>query len=425
MSTADGPVPRPAPAGPQLSERGSAPGPAQPVSRATSASPRLHGLDTLRAVAITLVFAYHYQVFVSGEPTFGWLSTLGWTGVDLFFVLSGYLIANQLLGGLAAGRTLSLPAFFGRRLLRTLPNYWVVLALYFSFPAVMGGKEPPPLWRFLTFTQNLGLQPGTAFSHAWSLCIEEQFYLALPLVLVAGLALPARWRRTCGWALLAGGVLLGVVARGLLWQRYGSEAGGAVAGYHPHIYYATLCRFDEFLPGVALALVRHGHPAAWARLMRLGNLVLALAVVATVVLGAALLEGYYIDGQGYGFAMTTFGYSLVAGCFALWVAAALSPGCVLHGVRVPGAAALAAWSYAAYLTHKPLAVILQRQLTGWGVPPGSPWAVAASIAVCLVGGWLLYRCVESPFMAWRDRRLPSNFPRTTAPAENRLATPGA
>lgn len=392
---------------------------------AQGAAPRQHGLDTLRAVAITLVVAYHYQVFVSGEPTFGWLSTLGWTGVDLFFVLSGYLIANQLIGGLTRGQRLSLPAFFGRRLLRTLPNYWVVLALYFAFPAVMGGREPPPLWRFLTFTQNLGLQPGTAFSHAWSLCIEEQFYLALPLVLLAGLALPARWRRAAGWCLLAGGVLLGVVARGLLWQRYGSEAGGAVAGYHPHIYYATLCRFDEFLPGVALAMLRHAHPEAWARLMRHGKALLVAAVLCTVALGAALLKGYYIEGQGYGFAMTTFGYSLVAGCFAIWVAAALSPACVLQRLRVPGAAAVAAWSYAVYLIHKPLAVILQRQLTAWDVPASSPWAVAASICVSLLGGWLLYRCVETPFMAWRDRHLPSNFPQPSQAAEARLAAPRA
>ena len=61
--------------------------------------------------------------------------------------------------------------------------FWLVLAAFALFPAAMGGKPPPPWWRFLTFTQNIGLQPGTAFSHAWSLCVEEQFYLVLPLVL--------------------------------------------------------------------------------------------------------------------------------------------------------------------------------------------------------------------------------------------------
>src|SRR4051794_30531603 len=141
---------------------------------------RADGLDTLRALAIVLVFAYHYMVFVSHALTFGWVSEIGWVGVDLFFVLSGYLIANQIFAGIAQGRELSLKAFYARRFLRTLPNFYVVLALYFLFPAVMGGNAPPPLWTFLSFTQNILLQPGTAFSHAWSLCIEEQFYLLLP-----------------------------------------------------------------------------------------------------------------------------------------------------------------------------------------------------------------------------------------------------
>ena len=133
----------------------------------------------------------HYMAFVSREPTFGWGSVIGWTGVDLFFVLSGYLISNQIFSGLARGEALVPRHFYARRALRTLPVFWLVLALYFLFPIFMGGKPPPPLWRFLTFTQNIGLPSGTAFSHAWSLCIEEQFYLILPLVIFAGARAPA------------------------------------------------------------------------------------------------------------------------------------------------------------------------------------------------------------------------------------------
>ena len=136
---------------------------------------RTAGLDTLRAGAIVLVFMYHYMIFVSRRPTFGWASVVGWAGVDLFFVLSGYLIANQLFAGLARGGTLSVPGFYARRAFRTLPVFWLVLAAYLLLPGALGGRTPPPAWRFLTFTQNLGLQPGTAFSHAWSLCVEEQF----------------------------------------------------------------------------------------------------------------------------------------------------------------------------------------------------------------------------------------------------------
>ena len=67
---------------------------------ATAPPPRIHGLDTLRALAVTLVVLHHYVLFVSGAPTFGWVGEIGWVGVDLFFALSGYLIGNQIFSGL-------------------------------------------------------------------------------------------------------------------------------------------------------------------------------------------------------------------------------------------------------------------------------------------------------------------------------------
>jgi peptidoglycan/LPS O-acetylase OafA/YrhL len=374
---------------------------------ANSTFKRLDGLDSLRAVAILLVFAYHYEVFVSGTPTFGWASTVGWTGVDLFFVLSGYLIGNQLFAGIVKGKALSLKAFYIRRLLRTLPNYYVVLALYFMLPSVMGGRQPPPLWRFLTFTQNLGLLPGTAFSHAWSLCIEEQFYLLLPLLLLGALRFGGFLPKWTAWFALAGLILAGVALRGVLWFQYGREAGDAVAGYYPNIYYSSFCRFDEFLPGVAIAMLKNFHPRLWERVLGWGRATLAVGVLATAILFYLLAKSYYVEGYGYGFAMTSFGYSLLACAFALLVVAALSPGSLLYRVRVPGAASLAAWSYAIYLSHKPLAHITQQQLEPWGLGDGATAVIIA--AVCLLGGWLLHCFVETPFMRLRDRHHPTNF----------------
>lgn len=385
--------------------------PSSAATAAASATPaRADGLDSLRAAAITLVFMYHYMVFVSRTATFGWASVVGWVGVDLFFVLSGYLIANQLLTGIRRGERLSLGAFYARRALRTLPVFWVVLALYFLFPAVMGGRTPPPLWRFLTFTQNFGLQPGTAFSHAWSLCIEEQFYLVLPLVLVAGL----RWGRgrlsgkAAGWALMLGLLLLGIAARTWLWLQHGRQADGGIEGYYPLVYYATLCRFDEFLPGVAVALLKNGHPALWQRLMQHGQRLLAAGVAAVAVMFYAVHSFYYIDGYGYGFVMSAFGYSLVAMSFALLLLAALSPRSWLYRLRIPGAMPLALWSYSIYLSHKAVAVIVQKPLQGIGLTPG--WQLLIITLACVVTGAVLYRLVEAPFMALRQRRFPSNFP---------------
>ena len=148
--------------------------------KTTLPTARNHGLDTLRALAIVLVVLHHYVLFVSGRSTFGWLGDIGWVGVDLFFALSGYLIGNQIFTAQRSTRAFSLKRFYARRLLRTLPAFYVVLALYYLWPGFRAGSPLLPVWQFLTFTQNFNLQPGTAFSHAWSLCIEEQFYMVLP-----------------------------------------------------------------------------------------------------------------------------------------------------------------------------------------------------------------------------------------------------
>jgi peptidoglycan/LPS O-acetylase OafA/YrhL len=369
------------------------------------------GLDTLRAIAIALVFMYHYEIFVSRAPTFGWLSDVGWVGVDLFFVLSGYLIANQLFAGMARGESLSLPRFYARRALRTLPVFWLVLAAFALFPAALGGRMPPPWWRFLTFTQNIGLEPGTAFSHAWSLCIEEQFYLVLPAVLALGAVL-SRMRaravtltRAHGWALMGALVAFGVGMRIALWRRFGDA--GHMQQYMSWVYYATSCRFDEFIPGVAVALLKNFHRPLWDRLMAHGRVLFAAGMVATLAILTAAYRVYYIDGVGYGFFMTAFGYSLLALSFALLVMAALSPRSTPLRWHVPGAAPLALWSYSTYLSHKPLAYFIARQLEPLGVSDGARLAIIT--VACIAAGGLLYKLVEAPFMALRDLLVPSNF----------------
>ncbi len=361
-------------------------------------------LDILRACAICLVFMYHYMVFVSHQPTFGWLSEVGWVGVDLFFVLSGYLIGNQLCREVQGGQ-LDLRRFWLRRALRTLPVFWLVLAAYFCFMPVLGGKTPPPLWRFLTFTQNIQLQPGTAFSHAWSLCIEEQFYFVLPLVFVAGLVL---YRRAAlnsmraVWLLLGLLILAAIGWRNWLWQQYGTESTGQIAAYYPNLYYATLGRFDELLPGLALALLKNFHPQTWQRLMARGRLLAAAGLAASLLMLYGALRYYYIDDYGYGFFMSVFGYTLLAWAFALLVAAALSP--LAQRWRVPGAHYLALWSYSIYLTHKPLCNLLLNWCKQQGI--GETGLLLLSLSGSIVLGALCYYAVEKPFLWLRDRYWP-------------------
>lgn len=366
---------------------------------------RSNGLDNLRALAIALVFMYHYMVFVSGEPTFGWASSVGWVGVDLFFVLSGYLIGNQLFSGFVARRELSLSRFYARRALRTWPVFWLVLAVYFIFPEAMGGKPPPPLWKFLTFTQNFQLQPGTAFSHAWSLCIEEQFYLVLPLVVL--LALKVGSHRIQAWLLLLGLLAVGIGSRWVLWNAYGLESTGQINSYYPNVYYATLGRFDEFLPGIAVALVKNYRPLVWQRLMARGAALFWVGMAATLAVLYGVLKHYYVDDYGYPFFMSVFGYSLVAIAFSLLVASALSPHSPLQRVRMPGGYSLALWSYSIYLTHKPIAYMLKGVLAPYALPQSALVLVIAAASVAV--GAVLYRLVELPFMQLRDRGFPSLF----------------
>ncbi len=368
-------------------------------------STRSNGLDTLRALAIALVFAYHYMVFVSGEPTFGWVSTVGWVGVDLFFVLSGYLIGNQVLSGLARGRQLSLPTFYARRALRTWPVFWVVLAAYFLLPTVMDGRPPPALWKFLTFTQNYQLQPGTAFSHAWSLCIEEQFYLVLPLTVLV--AMRVGTRRYQAWLLLLALLTTGIAARGVLWSVHGRIDMGGTQGYYPNIYYATLCRFDEFLPGIAVAMLRNFHPALWRNLMARGRTLFWAGAAAVGLAGYGVVSHYSVDGHGYPLFMTVFGYSCIAAAFSVLVTSALSDRSPLHFIRIPGAGPLARWSYSIYLSHKAVAFMLDRYAQQHAIGPGIELLAIAATSMAV--GALLYRLVELPFMNFRDRRFPSLF----------------
>ena len=89
--------------------------------------------------------------------------------MDLFFVLSGFLIASQFFTRYAVGGRVRWSEFYGKRIFRTLPAYLVVLAIYFLVPQFVERSELPPWWKFVTFTQNLSMElPGKlAFSHAW------------------------------------------------------------------------------------------------------------------------------------------------------------------------------------------------------------------------------------------------------------------
>src|SRR5437016_13433551 len=191
---------------------------------------RQASLDLLRALAIVVVVIYHAALFGFKLPSR--VDRFGWIGVDLFFVLSGYLIGGQLLAPLARDRPIKLGRFFARRALRIMPAYFIVLAIYIFLPSWREYPEMYPTWKFLLSIQNIALHGGTAFSHAWSLAVEDQFYLTLPFILL----FVNRWPRAAiilPCLIVFGGILLRTF---LAYQNLG-DSGVNFRGSQAWIYY--------------------------------------------------------------------------------------------------------------------------------------------------------------------------------------------
>jgi peptidoglycan/LPS O-acetylase OafA/YrhL len=385
-----------------------------------SSGKRIAGLDHLRALAILLVFVFHYRL--SGNPPYTqFFAEFGWTGVDLFFVLSGYLIGGQLLGGIARaslhssgaspGSTLprSAPSpisfrdFWIKRFFRIIPVYLVVLLLYFTIPAFTERGHLPPLWKFLTFTQNFGLdlRTGSTFSHAWSLCIEEQFYLLLPLVVMALI----KWKgwKNAGW-LLAVLFILGFVIRIWSWHHFitplSQEGREDEFGplYFKWIYYPTYNRLDGLLFGVGLAALLHFRPLIWQRLTRYGN---GLLLASLVLLAAA----YFLCRDMYTFQAAVFGFPLVSLAYAVLVLAALSPGCILCRWSSRFSGFIAAISYSLYLTHKQVIHLCHTWLGRHGLDNDNALLFWICLVLSILAAWMLRWAIERPFLRLRDRLL--------------------
>ena len=358
-------------------------------------SSRVHGLDVLRSLAIILVFMYHYVCFVTHQPTFGFLSDIGWVGVDLFFVLSGYLIGHQMFLSLANHENFSLKVFYMRRLLRTLPNYLFILSVYFCMPGFREQALISPLWKFLTFTQNFGLHTGTAFSHAWSLCVEEQFYLILPLFSLMFIHKKSIYY---AWITLLGLICAGIILRGSLWIYYTQFMNNNSHDfYYTTIYYCSFCRLDELIFGVAIAMLRDFHRDIWIKITGKGNLILLFGVIGSCVTSYLFLH------YRYSLFMIAFGYPLLGVSFGALTLAALCQNSYLHKVKIPGAATLAVWSYAIYLIHKPLSVIICAQFSKFGIEPSNIFVILIVIVASVAGGGAMYTCIETPFLRLRDR----------------------
>jgi peptidoglycan/LPS O-acetylase OafA/YrhL len=372
----------------------------------TRTAPRAHGLDTLRSAAIVAVVVYHAQVFHGGGTLPEALvpaANLGWMGVDLFFVLSGYLISSQFLKPYLAGDRPGLWAFYRNRIFRVLPAYGAVLALYYAWPGWRESPNLPPLWTFVTFTQNLfaNVSADHAFSHVWSLCVEEHFYLLLPLIVLPMMRRPSFIKTV---VVIGGLVLLGICIRGfllfhLLRPLANSDEGYGVA-YMRRIYYPTYSRLDGLLAGVALGLVRTFRPAWWRALAQRGHALLA-AGGCLVGISAYLFWDRFDSITGasaWGIVIGPPILSLGLGCL---VASAVSSNGWLR-IKIPGAQLLATLAYSLYLTHKEFIHLVDLWFPS--IAQGAMFRWLAVWAACsLAAATALYLCVERPFLKLRDK----------------------
>ena len=323
---------------------------------------KLHGLDHLRALAIVAVLCFHYQFFGHPDWERGRIAGFGWTGVDLFFVLSGFLIAGQLFQTVAKGKAISLREFFIKRFFRIIPPYFFVLILYIVFPVVHEWGRLSPLWKYFTFTLNFGqdLSKYGTFSHAWSLCIEEQFYLLLPLTFCLFGYFKAGKK---SYYLIVALFIASFIARLFSWKYFAApylSAGDFGARWNEFVYYPTYNRLDGLLVGVSIA-------GLFTFYRKVKNWVdkwcywLLLAGIFMLIVAFQLCRVY----ASYNTAI--YGFPVISVAYGLVLAAFVSPSCLFFKIKSKVTSLIATLSYSIYLSHKIIIHLVQKLLESYGI----------------------------------------------------------
>jgi len=343
-------------------------------------------LDGIRRLAILLIIALHYFVLEGAEVLPRKLyvvAQFGWTGVDLFFVLSGFLIGGILLD--VRESTNYFKVFYVRRFYRIVPVYLALcaLSLIVFYPKLsthdwlFEGKIP--WYAYLTFGQNFWMTTRQALSSrqidaTWSLAIEEQFYLTLPLViwLVRDRYLPY---------VLTAGIAAAPFIRMALWWRYGQWA-------YVASYVLAPCRMDALLLGVL--------GAWWVRNRVLNKDVLEAAAVVLAIGFAAMIRFHVTP-----FELAAFGYTLIAMFYLAVLLLAVTGGWVGGIFRSKPLLYLGTVAYGLYLFHQPVLGLVYAAL-GRATAAIRTWTdvAATGLAAVLVLGLarLSWRCFEKPMV---------------------------
>ena len=348
---------------------------------------RIREIDGLRALAVAGVVAYHFGLGPSG----------GFLGVDLFFVISGYVITRSLLVERAMSGRTSLSRFWARRVTRIFPSLAVVL-LAVGIWAHLGGSDAfvraagqqslaavvsgVNWWQIFgpTGYWDLGAQESP-LTHLWSLAVEEQFYLVWPLLL----AIISMWPGGQRWTVVAVLALASYLWAGALADPIAIEQDYGILN---RLYEGTDTRAGAILLGCTAALAPRLPPSRRPLLQAARRVGIPLAF--TCLLSAwAFAE--ITDPALYRGVLAATGLAAAA---ILYFAGSGSLGLVAPLLRCRPVAALGALSYVVYLWHWPVWV--------WsGTTPlaDQPWprgAVALSITICLA--YVTHRLVERPLL---------------------------
>lgn len=358
---------------------------------------KFYGLDHLRALAIFLVFFFHYFILSGGEPK--WLpdyAKFGWTGVDLFFVLSGFLISSQLFLKIKQGEKISYKEFFLKRFFRIIPAYLIVVGIYFIVPIFREKESLPPIWKFLTFTQNFGtnLKDFGTFSHAWSLCVEEHFYFFLPIILI--LLQAKNLFKKSYWLLLIL-FLFGFAIRIYSWNNFYMPKindENSWLYWYKFIYYPTYNRLDGLLVGVSIAGIYQFLPNLWNKIARFGNLNIIMSII-------FLTCAFFLCNEQQTFYASIFGFPLIAIGYGFLVIGAISPKSFLFKWKSKTTTFIATLSFALYLTHKGIIHITQKLLENTKLESNTILIIC--IGTIIIGAYLLNLIIEKPFMKLRNR----------------------
>lgn len=363
-----------------------------------SRSARSVVLDVFRAIAVLLVIGRHMPPLRADAPEpfrvmFGLWKQTGWMGVDLFFVLSGYLVSGLILAEFERTKTFSMKRFLIRRGLKIYPAFYALilttLAVRLAFGRTVGATA---LLAELGFVQNYF--PGL-WRHTWSLAIEEHFYLGISVLFF--FTLPrTRSNRFYERFIAASGTLIILILMvrtlSFSWRPF---------AYSTHVF-PTHLRIDALLTGTAIrvAVCRWGD--AWARqLARFRVIALPAAIGAISLVASFPLEGDFF--------VNTVGFTLLSLGFGVLLLLALRVESVRRrpfGTSARRLAGLGAFSYSVYLWHLPV-------LT-WGggalrrLAPELPdlAAVLILLVACLAVGWAAARVIEFPVLRLRDRLFP-------------------